>query len=464
MISFNNKKMLDPILALSPLDGRYRSKLEGLSHFYSEFGLNKYRIRVEIEWLIYATNGLKLPNIAKLTDEEIKFLREIESYFDVISAKRVKEIEKITNHDVKAIEYYIKEILKDSNLKHLQEFIHLGCTSEDINNIAYALITKEGFHQVVKPNLQELIQDLKNLAKEEASTAMLALTHGQPATPTTLGKEIINIVARLETVLTKMENHTFSAKWNGATGNHSAIAISGLDADWFKVSEEFLASLGLTPNLYTTQIEPHDNLVEFLNYLTQINTILIDFSRDIWTYISREIFKQKLKEGEIGSSTMPHKVNPIDFENAEGNLGISSAIAQHLAIKLPISRMQRDLSDSTTLRNLGIVFGYHYLSVLNLRKGVTKLEVNHSKLNQELENNLEVLAEAIQSVMRVEGIEKPYEKLKELTRGKKINQQDLKKFITSLDLKDSSKEKLLQLTPQTYTGEAKNLVNKYLNQ
>jgi adenylosuccinate lyase len=454
--------MLDPILSLSPLDGRYRSKVENLADYFSEFGLNKYRVRVEIEWLIYMANNLKLPGVNKLSDLEVKFLKEVEGYFDVLAATRVKEIEQTTNHDVKAIEYYIKEVLENSNAKSLVEFVHLGCTSEDINNTAYALMVQEGFHTQMAPKLESLIQTLLTLAETEAATPMLSLTHGQPATPTTLGKEIINFVARLESVLKKMKEHQFTGKWNGAVGNSSALSASGLQADWIQVSKEFLTQLGLTPNLFTTQIEPHDNLAEFLNYLSQLNTILIDFSRDVWTYISRDVFKQKLKEGEIGSSTMPHKVNPIDFENAEGNLGISSAIAQHLALKLPISRMQRDLTDSTVLRNLGIVFGYHFLALNSLQNGIEKLEVNHEKLEKELDANPEVLGEAVQTAMRVAGIEKPYEKLKELTRGKKITLLDLRNFIKKLDLDNATKERLVNLTPQSYIGEAVNLVNYYL--
>ncbi len=454
--------MIDPILSLSPLDGRYRSKVEDLADYYSEFGLNKYRVRVEIEWLIFMANNLKLPNTNKLTDLETKFLREVESYFDIVSGQRVKEIEQTTNHDVKAIEYYIKEALEPSNLKHLVEFVHLGCTSEDINNTAYALMVKEGFHNKILPQINQLIELLVALAETEKTTPMLSLTHGQSATPTTLGKEIINVVARLETILTKMKEFKFTGKWNGAVGNHSAMSASGLNENWIEISKQFLGELGLEPNLFTTQIEPHDNLAEFLNYQTQINTILIDFARDAWSYVSRDIFKQKLKDGEIGSSTMPHKVNPIDFENAEGNLGISSALAQHLSIKLPISRMQRDLSDSTTLRNLGLVFGYHFLSVASLIKGVQKLEVNHEKLNAELDQNPEVLGEAVQSAMRVAGIEKPYEKLKELTRGKKITLKDLQDFIKKLELEETVKNNLLALTPQSYIGEAVNLVDYYL--
>jgi adenylosuccinate lyase len=454
--------MVDPIISISPLDGRYRSKVENLADYFSEFGLNKYRVRVEIEWLIYLANNLKLPGVNKLNEIEIQFLREVEGYFDIVAAQRVKEIEKTTNHDVKAIEYFIKEILETSNVKHLTEYVHLGCTSEDINNTAYALMLKEGFHKEILAQIQSLIELLVNLAKTEKSTAMLSLTHGQPATPTTLGKEIINIVARLEIILEKMKNHKFTGKWNGAVGNHSAIQVSGLKSNWIQTSQEFLNQLGLEPNLFTTQIEPHDNLAEFLNHLSQLNTVLIDFSRDIWMYISRDLFKQKLKEGEIGSSTMPHKVNPIDFENAEGNLGISTALAQHLSIKLPISRMQRDLSDSTVLRNLGTVFGYHLLSIKSLINGVQKLEVNHEKIKTELNNNPEVLAEAIQSAMRVAGVSKPYEKLKELTRGKKITLPQIKEFIQTLEIPEETKQNLAALSPETYIGEAVKLVDYYL--
>lgn len=454
--------MTDPILNISPLDGRYRSKIENLADYFSEFGLNKYRVLVEIEWLIYMANNFKLPGINKLTELEVKFLKEVEGYFDVIAAKRVKEIESTTNHDVKAIEYYLKEVLEASAVQHLIEYVHLGCTSEDINNTAYALMVREGFHNAVLPSIQIIIDELLKLAEQEATTPMLSLTHGQAATPTTLGKEIINVVARLEIITKKLREHQFTGKWNGATGNHSAMSASGLNENWIDHSVSFLSNLGLQPNLFTTQIEPHDNLAEFLNLTSQLNTILLDFSRDVWMYVSRDVFKQKLKEGEIGSSTMPHKVNPIDFENAEGNLGISTAIAQHLAIKLPVSRLQRDLSDSTALRNLGVVFGHQLLALQSLINGIQKLEVNHDKLSDELNKNPEVLGEAVQSAMRIAGIEKPYEKLKELTRGKKISLSDLRNFIKTLDIDSATKDRLLNLTPQSYIGEASNLVNYYL--
>lgn len=454
--------MIDPILAISPLDGRYNTSTEALRDFYSEFGLNRYRIKVEIEWLIFLCNEVKIQGAQKLTELDTKFLREIVSYFDVVAAKRLKEIEKETNHDVKAVEYYIKESLATSNLSHLLEFVHLGCTSEDINNTAYALLTKEACHGVTIPALTEVATFLANLAGKTKALPLMSLTHGQPASPTTLGKELINVLARLETYTTKIKNHEYTAKWNGAVGNYNAMAHSISDVDWIETNKKFIESLGLTPNLYTTQIEPHDNIAELLNLTTQINTILIDFSRDAWMYIQRDVFKQRLKEGEIGSSTMPHKVNPIDFENAEGNLGLSTAIAQHMATKLPVSRMQRDLSDSTVLRNLGIVFGYNLIAVKSLLKGLGKLEVNEEKCAKELEDNPELLAEIIQTVMRLEGIEKPYEKLKELTRGKKITLKEITAFVKKLEIDEKSKKNLLNLTSAKYTGNAEKLTEHYL--
>jgi len=454
--------MLEPIIALSPLDGRYREKIEDLSDYFSEFGLFKYRVKVEVEWLIHLCNEVKLKNTRELNEDEVKFLQDLQNYFDVVSAQKVKSIEKETNHDVKAVEYFIKESLSDSSLKDMAEFVHFGLTSEDVNNTAYALMLNESRELISTEKLGSVIDKLREIAKDNNGLSMLSLTHGQTASPTTLGKEMINFVARLETYKEKIDNHKFSAKLNGATGNFNAHTAAAPSTDWPKVSEDFLKKLKLKPNLYTTQIEPHDNTIEYLLLWSQINTILLDFSRDIWMYISRNIFKQKLKEGEVGSSTMPHKVNPIDFENAEGNLGLANSLIYHLAQKLPVSRMQRDLSDSTVFRNLGVVLGYTALALASLDKGIKKLEVNKAALAKELKDNPEVLAEAIQTVMRIEGIEQPYEKLKQLTRGKKITPSQIKNFIEKLDINSKTKKKLLNLTPDSYTGLASTLTQHYL--
>lgn len=453
--------MLEPIIAISPIDGRYRSKTEPLSDYFSEFGLIKYRILTEVKWLIYVCNTVKLKNTRVINKDEIKLLEELVSYFDTEKAKEVKEIERETNHDVKAVEYFLKKQLKETSLKDLTEFIHFACTSEDINNISYALMIRDARDKVMKEELLQTAELIAKIAKDNHSTPLLSLTHGQSASPTTIGKEFVNVLARLDIYIEKSNNHNFTAKINGATGNFNAH-IASSDNDWPKLNQQFIESLGLSYNPLTTQIEPHDNLAEFLNLNSQINTILIDFTRDIWSYIQRGIFKQKVLEGEVGSSTMPHKVNPIDFENAEGNLGLANSIIAHLSYKLPISRMQRDLTDSTVLRNLGIVFGYQLIAIKSLIKGLNKLEVNEKIIKDEFDKNPEVLAEAIQTVMRLEGIDSPYEKLKQLTRGKEISLNKISKFIDDLDLDKKVKDRLKKLTPSTYTGLASELTLKYL--
>jgi len=454
--------MFDPIIAVSPLDGRYKGKTQDLADYFSEFALFKYRTKVEVEWFIFLCNTIKLSGTRVINEEEIKFIREIESYFDITSAKKVKHIESETNHDVKAVEYYLKEALSNSSLSDLSEYIHFGCTSEDINNTAYALMLKSSRDKVATEYLRKIIEKTKELAERYASNAMLSLTHGQTASPTTVGKEFANVAARLDYFYEKIQNHQFKGKFNGATGNFNAHYSAVKTTDWIKYSQDFLKVLELDPNLMTTQIEPHDNTIEYLLMFSQINVILIDFSRDIWQYISRSVFTQKLKAGEIGSSTMPHKVNPIDFENAEGNLGLSNSLIYHLAQKLPISRMQRDLSDSTVLRNLGTVFAYDLIAFQSLLKGLDKIELNPKNLLKELQDNPEVLAEAIQTVMRLEGIERPYEKLKELTRGRRITLEEIREFIQKLELNEKTKQNLLELSPETYTGLATELTNKYL--
>ena len=450
------------LLSLSPLDGRYKSKTDELSDYFSEFALFKYRVRVEIEWLIFLCNEIKIKKSRVLDKEEIQLLQDIANYFDVVAAEKVKQIEGETNHDVKAVEYYIKESLSDTSMADISELVHFGCTSEDINNTAYALMLMESRSLMVENHLRKLTDSLRELAYTHASQPMLSLTHGQTASPTTLGKELANVAARLEYFYGKLMTHEFTGKFNGATGNFNAHVAADSKLDWIDISQKFLTHLGLKPNLMTTQIEPHDNTAEYLLTFSQVNTILIDFSRDIWQYVSRGIFKQKLKEGEVGSSTMPHKVNPIDFENAEGNLGLANSTIYHLAQKLPISRMQRDLSDSTVFRNLGVSFGYSLIAFKSLQKGISKLELNPDALITELQNNPEVLAEAIQTVMRMEKIDQPYEKLKQLTRGKKITQKEIEKFVEKLELSDKAKNSLLKLTPENYIGLAEVLTQQFL--
>ncbi len=447
---------LSALTAVSPIDGRYGSKTRVLRTIFSEFGLLKYRTNVEIRWLQKLSATALIEEVPPFSPEVNTFLNAIIDEFDERDALRIKEIESVTNHDVKAVEYFLKEkVAANAQLQAVSEFIHFACTSEDINNTAHALMLKEARDNVILPELRKLIGAIKTLAHQYRDVPMLTRTHGQPASPSTMGKEMANVVYRLERQYTQIEQVEILAKINGAVGNYNAHLSAYPDIDWHQFSEAFITeSLGVSWNPYTTQIEPHDYIAELFDALTRFNTILIDFNRDIWGYIALGHFKQKTIAGEIGSSTMPHKVNPIDFENSEGNLGLANAIFQHLAQKLPISRWQRDLTDSTVLRNLGVGMGYALIAYSSTRKGISKLEVNQAVLEEELDQNWEVLAEPIQTVMRRYGIEKPYEKLKELTRGKRVNREEIRTFIDKLDLPEAEKMRLKAMTPLNYIGDA----------
>lgn len=454
--------MIDELFAISPLDGRYREKIKSLQNYFSEYALIRYRLLVELEWFIFLCNEVKLEGTRPLTAVEIKVLRALSTDFDGKDGERVKFFERQTNHDVKALEYFIKEHLKAyPKIAVMSEFIHFGCTSEDINNLAYGLLLKDFSTKEFMPLFSGLIQELFGMAKKYKAVPMLSHTHGQPASPTTAGKELINVVARLEKQFAGLKQIERSGKFNGAVGNFNAHTIAYPKVDWIGVSHRFVVYLGLTPNPYTTQIEPHDTLAERFDALSRINTILIDFCRDMWMYISFGYFKQKMKAGEVGSSTMPHKVNPIDFENAEGNFGLANAIFRHLAEKLPISRMQRDLSDSTVQRNIGVGFGYTVIALKSIMNGLQKVAVNEKRLKEDLENNLEVLTEAIQTVLRKYKVEQAYERLKTLSRGKKLTDIEIRTFIKQLKIGPDDKKRLLALTPATYTGLAEKLVDSY---
>ncbi len=447
------------LTAVSPIDGRYSNKVEELSAFFSEAALIYYRVYVEIEWFVFICNDLKLEKTRKLTAKELKKLRDIYESFTEDSAARVKEIESVTNHDVKAVEYFIKEHFKDIGSSDLAEFVHFGSTSEDISNLSYGLMIHDSLEELFSDVYDEMLDEIEALSEKYKKIPMLSRTHGQAASPTTVGKEFFNVLMRLERQVENLLFVEILGKINGAVGNYNAHLVAYPDVDWIKASNKFVTSLGLIPNLHTTQIEPHDYMAEIFDAIKRINTILIDFNRDIWTYISMDYFKQKLKEGEIGSSTMPHKVNPIDFENSEGNLGMANALFAHFSEKLPISRMQRDLTDSTVQRNIGSAFAYSLIAYKSFMKGLKKLEINEEKIEQDLDNNWEILAEPIQTVMRKNGIEKPYEKLKELTRGKKISQKEVKEFINKLKLPKIEKDRLLKLTPAKYIGLAIELID-----
>ena len=454
--------MIDPLLAISPLDGRYAEKVRHLEGYFSEYGLIRYRVFVELEWLIFLCNEVKLEGTAPLGEKELRIVREISTGFDTADAHRVKEFEKTTNHDVKAVEYFIREHFKAyPKLAALASFIHFGCTSEDINNLSYALLMKDFEAKEFLPLMSGVVVAFFDMAKKHKAVPMLALTHGQPASPTTVGKELINIVARLEQQIESLKKISFTGKMNGAVGNFNAHTIAYPKLDWQGISYRFVSYLGLSLAPWTTQIEPHDVLAEKFDAVARLNTILIDASRDMWMYISRGYFKQRTKAGEVGSSTMPHKVNPIDFENAEGNLGLSNATLHHLSEKLPISRMQRDLTDSTVLRNVGVGLGYAVLAYKSLLNGLSKVEINNSRLKEDLENNWEVLTEAVQTVLRRHNVPDAYEKLKTLSRGKKLTDRELHAFIKQLKIPANDKKRLLALTPATYTGLAVKLVDDY---
>jgi adenylosuccinate lyase len=446
---------LSTLTAVSPVDGRYGSKTEPLQHIFSEYGLIRYRVIVEIRWLQALAGNPEINEVPEFTADANQLLEEIIRNFSTDDAQRVKEIESTTNHDVKAVEYFLKEkISGNDELQTVNEFIHFACTSEDINNLCHALMLRDGRNSVLIPEMQKVIDAIRALAHKHAGLSMLSRTHGQPASPSTIGKEMANVVARLERQKEQLMDVPLLGKINGAVGNYNAHISAYPNINWPTFAQEFVESLGLQWNPYTTQIEPHDYIAELFDAIARANTIMIDYSRDIWSYISVGYFKQKTKAGEVGSSTMPHKVNPIDFENAEGNFGIANAIFGHLSTKLPISRWQRDLTDSTVLRNLGVGIGHTSIALQSLLRGIGKLEADEKRITDDLNANWEVLAEPIQTVMRRYGIEKPYEKLKDLTRGHRITPEQLSEFINKLEMPDEAKEELLKLTPQNYTGNA----------
>jgi adenylosuccinate lyase len=446
---------LTQLTALSPVDGRYGSKTETLRPIFSEYGLIRHRVLVEVRWLQALARHEGIHEVPALSKHAVRLLDDIIGKFSEQDAQRVKNIERTTNHDVKAVEYFLKEkISGNDELEAISEFFHFACTSEDINNLAYALMLCEARMQTLLPLMDDVIRAITDLAHRYADEPMLARTHGQTASPTTVGKEMANVAARLQRQRELLANVPMLGKMNGAVGNYNAHLASYPDVDWPALSGEFIAGIGLEINPYTTQIEPHDYMAELFDCLARFNTILIDFSRDVWGYISLGYFKQKTVAGEVGSSTMPHKVNPIDFENAEGNMGIANALLAHLAAKLPVSRWQRDLSDSTVLRNIGVAIGHVVIACESCLKGIGKLEINHERTAADLDASWEVLAEALQTVMRRYGIEKPYEKLKDLTRGQAVSQATLQAFINGLDLPDDVKAGLSGLTPADYTGNA----------
>ncbi|MBE0400885.1 adenylosuccinate lyase [Halomonas sp. FME1] len=445
---------LSALTALSPVDGRYASKAAALREHFSEFGLIRARVIVEVRWLQRLAEQAQITEVPPLSTDATAFLEQLITEFSLQDAERIKEIERTTNHDVKAVEYFLKEKIADqAELHAVTEFIHFACTSEDINNLSYGVMLSDGLKAML-PTMHEVADDIAKLAIAHAAQPMLSRTHGQTATPTTLGKEMANVAYRLKRQLKQIEAVEMLGKINGAVGNYNAHLTTYPEVDWEANARTFVEGLGLTFNPYTTQIEPHDYIAELFDAICRFNTILIDFDRDVWGYISLGYFKQRTVEGEIGSSTMPHKVNPIDFENSEGNLGLANAILGHLSQKLPISRWQRDLTDSTVLRNLGVGLAYGLIAYHASLKGISKLEANPERLDTDLDNSWEVLAEPIQTVMRRYGIEKPYEKLKQLTRGKRIDQAGFAAFIDSLELPDDVKTELKALSPASYIGNA----------
>ena len=446
---------LTSLTAVSPVDGRYGRKTEVLRPIFSEYGLIRHRVRVEVRWLEALAAHSGIPEVPPLSEHASHLLDAIAENFSVEDAQRVKNIERTTNHDVKAVEYFLKEkIAGNHELEAISEFIHFACTSEDINNLAHALMLREARGQVLLPQLDEIIGAVTKLAHDNAELPMLSRTHGQPASPTTLGKEMANVASRLHRQRDQVAAVPMLGKINGAVGNYNAHMVAYPEVDWPAFSRDFVTRLGLDWNPYTIQVEPHDYIAELFDAVSRFNVILIDFARDVWGYISLGYFKQKTVAGEVGSSTMPHKVNPIDFENAEGNFGIANAIFNHLAMKLPVSRWQRDLSDSTVLRNLGVGIAHSMIGYDSLLRGIGKLEANPGRLAEDLDATWEVLAEAVQTVMRRYGVEQPYEKLKELTRGKGIDAASLKTFIEGLDIPQDAKEALAKLTPGSYIGNA----------
>jgi adenylosuccinate lyase len=446
---------LTALTAISPVDGRYADKTKSLRQYFSEYGLIRARVEVEVRWLHLLGANSEIAEVPKLSESAEAFLNSMVENFSVEDAAEIKEIERTTNHDVKAVEYFIKRKFKaNEELDKINEFVHFACTSEDINNTSYGIMLKNARENVILPEMDTVIGAIRKLAHEHAETPMMSRTHGQPASPTTLGKELANVVKRLELQRTHVAAVLLYGKMNGAVGNYNAHLSAYPNVDWSMMANAFVTGLGLRWNKYTTQIEPHDYMAELFQAMIRFNTVLIDFCRDIWSYISIGYFKQKTVKGEIGLLTMPHKVNPIDFENAEGNLGIANAMFDHLAIKLPISRWQRDLTDSTVLCNLGVGFAHSLLSYASALKGISKLEANPEAMLEDLDNNWEVLAEPIQTVMRRYGIENPYEKLKDLTRGQRVNKDIMLEFINNLELPEEAKQSLRELTPANYIGNA----------
>ncbi|MDW8323899.1 MAG: adenylosuccinate lyase [Burkholderiales bacterium] len=453
---------LSPLTALSPLDGRYRRITARLAPYFSEFGLIRYRVYVEIEWLKHLSAEPAIAEVPPFSPSTLAELDQLAAQFTPADAERVKAIERVTNHDVKAVEYFLKERLAENvEVMRVKEFIHFACTSEDINNLAHALMLRDALAQVLMPTLERLRDRLTALAVELAELPMLARTHGQPATPTTLGKELANLVWRLERARARVAAVEPMGKMNGAVGNYNAHLVAYPEVDWEGLARRFVEGLGLVFNPYTTQIEPHDYMAELFDALARVNTLLIDLDRDLWSYISLGYFRQKVAPQEVGSSTMPHKVNPIDFENSEGNLGVANALLRHLAEKLPISRLQRDLTDSTVLRNMGAALGHALIGYESCLRGLDKLAADPQRLAQDLEANWEVLAEPIQTVMRRYGVENPYEQLKALTRGRTgLTREELAAFIHTLPIPEAARERLLALTPATYTGKAAELARR----
>jgi adenylosuccinate lyase len=446
---------LSRLTAVSPVDGRYGGKTEALQPIFSEYGLIRHRVIVEVRWLQALAGHAAISEVSPLGTHANHVLNDIVEKFSEQDAQRVKNIERTTNHDVKAVEYFLKEkIAGNEELAAVSEFIHFGCTSEDINNLAYALMLREARSQSLLPLMDDVMHAISQLAQQHADQPMLSRTHGQTASPTTMGKEMANVSARLHRQRDQFAAIPMLGKMNGAVGNYNAHLVAYPDIDWPAFTAEFISGLGLEVNPYTTQIEPHDYMAEQFDALARFNTVLIDFCRDVWGYISLGYFNQQTVAGEVGSSTMPHKVNPIDFENCEGNLGIANALYKHFAAKLPISRWQRDLSDSTVLRNIGVAVGHNVIACEACLKGIGKLQLNEKRTAEDLDNGWEVLAEALQTVMRRYGIEKPYEKLKDLTRDQQVSQATLQAFLQTLDLPESVRDELSRLTPATYTGNA----------
>ena len=454
---------LQTLTAISPLDGRYRKRIDMLSMYASEYGLIKYRVQVEIEWFLFLAQRDEieaLSNISKLSTEEI---RSIATNFSVEDAEEIQNIERTTNHDVKAVEYFVKKKLADLGFSQHKEFVHFACTSEDINNLSYGLMLKEIRSEVLLPQMDKITTYINEMSSSLRNVAMLSRTHGQTASPTTVGKELANFVNRLRYWQKKLHSSPIMGKINGAVGNYNAHSIAYPDIQWIELSKQFVQQIGLEFNEMTTQIEPHDYITSYFDSINGFNQVLVDFARDIWGYISIGYFKQRAKKGEIGSSTMPHKVNPIDFENAEGNLGIANALSSHLGSKLTVSRWQRDLSDSTVLRSVGTCIGHSLVAYSSITNGLPKLEINREKIENDLNNAWEVLSEAIQTVLRKNGVEEPYEKLKTLTRGLSLNKDSYQELLKKLDLPEETFNQLHSLTPQTYIGLASQLTQNEID-